>query len=188
MKITQAISISLIASLSASCIAKAIPANGAGSDSIVTTSDRARAPEYVEASEKGRVPFDDIVSTSSTLENSEALIQERDADIVDIVIPTSATLEDTAAASAPDLASPTSSDPADVEAARAIAKTRSPVSHVRGKVFDRFINVWFENTNFDTAMADRMFSLSLPPPKNIAHVLIFDSKLQEICRERSSLD
>lgn len=143
MKITQAISISLIASLSASCIAKAIPANGAGSDSIVTTSDRARAPE-----------------------NVEALIQERDADIVDIVVPTSATLEDTAATSAPDLASPTSSDPADVEAARAIAKTRSPVSHVRGKVFDRFINVWFENTNFDTAMADRMFAPNPPPQKH----------------------
>lgn len=52
-------------------------------------------------------------------------------------------------------ASPTSSDYADVMAARATANTSSPVSYVEGKAFNRFVNIWFENTDYDTALADR---------------------------------
>jgi len=34
--------------------------------------------------------------------------------------------------------------------------TRSPVSHVKGRVFDRFVQIWLENTDFDKAQGDRM--------------------------------
>ncbi|KAA8564399.1 hypothetical protein EYC84_011342 [Monilinia fructicola] len=54
-------------------------------------------------------------------------------------------------------ASPTSSDYADVMAARATANTSSPVSYVEGKAFNRFVNIWFENTDYDTALADPNF-------------------------------
>ena len=33
---------------------------------------------------------------------------------------------------------------------------KAPV--VRGKVFDRFVSIWLENTNFANAVADREFS------------------------------
>jgi hypothetical protein len=45
------------------------------------------------------------------------------------------------------------------EGARATAKTLSPTSSVRGKTFDRFVNIWLENTNFDVAARDRMLPL-----------------------------
>ncbi|KAI9651146.1 hypothetical protein NHQ30_001183 [Ciborinia camelliae] len=64
-------------------------------------------------------------------------------------------LVDTSTAVAP--ASPTSSDPVDVLAAQAIAKTRSPTSHVKGKAFDNFMQIWFENTDFDNAAEDPNF-------------------------------
>jgi hypothetical protein len=51
----------------------------------------------------------------------------------------------------------TATGTADIAAARATAKTSSPTSHVRGKVFDRFVIIWNENTDFDKAQADRMF-------------------------------
>ncbi|KAK0103535.1 hypothetical protein ONS95_005555 [Cadophora gregata] len=41
-----------------------------------------------------------------------------------------------------------------VEAARATAKTLSPVSSIRGKTFDRFVQIWLENTDFDMAAGD----------------------------------
>jgi hypothetical protein len=47
---------------------------------------------------------------------------------------------------------------ADVEAARATALTLSPVSSIKGKRFDRFVNIWFENTDFDMAAGDRTSS------------------------------
>ncbi|KAH8884970.1 phosphoesterase-domain-containing protein [Thozetella sp. PMI_491] len=42
----------------------------------------------------------------------------------------------------------------DVEAARATAKSRSPVSHVKGKAFDRLAIIWLENTDYDLAAGD----------------------------------
>ncbi|ESZ95710.1 acid phosphatase [Sclerotinia borealis F-4128] len=54
-------------------------------------------------------------------------------------------------------ASPTASDAADVLAAQAIAKTRSPVSHVKGKKFKRYCSLWFENTDYAMAAADPNF-------------------------------
>jgi acid phosphatase len=54
-------------------------------------------------------------------------------------------------------ASPTATDPADVHAAQATAKTDSPTSKVKGKAFDRFVSIWFENTDYDMAKADRMW-------------------------------
>lgn len=44
---------------------------------------------------------------------------------------------------------------ASVAAARATAKTLSPTSSVPGKTFDRFVNIFLENTDFDMAAADR---------------------------------
>lgn len=32
---------------------------------------------------------------------------------------------------------------------------QSPVSHVKGKVFDRFVNIMLENVDFDIAASDR---------------------------------
>src|SRR6185437_12228098 len=60
----------------------------------------------------------------------------------------------------------TSTNVAAVAAAAATAKTLSPVSEIRGKQFDRFVNIWLENTDFDMAAGDRMSSLpSKPLPK-----------------------
>jgi acid phosphatase len=46
-------------------------------------------------------------------------------------------------------ASPTATDTADVYAAQATARTASPTSHVKGKAFDRYVSIWFENTDYD---------------------------------------
>lgn len=54
-------------------------------------------------------------------------------------------------------ASPTASGHKAVLAAQAIAKSRSPVSHVPGKAFDRYVTIWFENTDYETAAADPNF-------------------------------
>jgi len=45
----------------------------------------------------------------------------------------------------------TSTKPADVAAARATAKTSSPTSSLKGKTFDRFVNIFLENTDYDLA-------------------------------------
>lgn len=52
-------------------------------------------------------------------------------------------------------ASPTATDVIDVAAAAATAKSQSPVSHVKGKAFDRYVSIWFENTDYDMAADDR---------------------------------
>lgn len=49
----------------------------------------------------------------------------------------------------------TATKSASVAAARATAKTLSPTSSVKGKTFDRFVNIFLENTDFDMAAADR---------------------------------
>lgn len=54
-------------------------------------------------------------------------------------------------------ASPTATDPADVYAAQATAKSESPTSCVKGAAFDRYVSIWFENTDFDMAAADREY-------------------------------
>ena len=51
---------------------------------------------------------------------------------------------------------PTATGAADVYAAQATALTLSPTSNVKGKVFDRYVSIWFENTDFELAQADRM--------------------------------
>jgi acid phosphatase len=56
------------------------------------------------------------------------------------------------------VANPTATDPAAVYAAQATAKTESPTSHVKGKAFDRFVTIWFENTDFEVAAADGKLS------------------------------
>lgn len=58
------------------------------------------------------------------------------------------------AAPATSAASPTATDAADVYAAQATARTESPTSHVKGKAFDRYVSIWFENTDYDMAAAD----------------------------------
>lgn len=42
-----------------------------------------------------------------------------------------------------------------VEAARATALTLSPTSSVKGKTFDRFIQIYLENQDFSIASGDR---------------------------------
>ncbi len=49
----------------------------------------------------------------------------------------------------------TATSTVDVAAARATAKTLSPVSSVKGKAFDRFAIIWLENTNYELAAGDR---------------------------------
>ena len=49
----------------------------------------------------------------------------------------------------------TSTAAAAVAKARATALTESPTSYVRGKTFDRFVAIFLENTDYDTAAADR---------------------------------
>jgi len=48
-----------------------------------------------------------------------------------------------------------STAPDAIAAARATAKTLSPKSSVPGKTFDRFVQIWLENTDFDMAAGDR---------------------------------
>jgi hypothetical protein len=50
----------------------------------------------------------------------------------------------------------TSTGTAAVAKARATALSLSPTSSVKGKTFDRFVNIWLENTDYDKAAADRM--------------------------------
>ncbi|PQE12836.1 acid phosphatase protein [Rutstroemia sp. NJR-2017a BBW] len=60
-------------------------------------------------------------------------------------------------ASAASAANPTASDPASVYKAQATALTLSPTSNVKGKSFDRYVQIWFENTDYDMAAADPNF-------------------------------
>ena len=48
----------------------------------------------------------------------------------------------------------TASKVAAVEAAQATAPTTHKTSHVKGKVFDRFITIWLENTDYKKAEGD----------------------------------
>lgn len=56
---------------------------------------------------------------------------------------------------APASTNPTATARSDVLAAQATALTRSPTSNVKGKVFDRYVSIWFENTDYDMAAGDR---------------------------------
>ncbi|KAL4942097.1 hypothetical protein BDV06DRAFT_170208 [Aspergillus oleicola] len=44
---------------------------------------------------------------------------------------------------------------AEIEAARATVKPYSPVSNVPGKTFQRFVNIWLENTDYDVAASEK---------------------------------
>ncbi|KAF7715447.1 Uncharacterized protein PECH_007131 [Penicillium ucsense] len=46
---------------------------------------------------------------------------------------------------------------AEIEAARESVLPFSPVSNVKGAAFNRFVNIWIENTDFDTTAADANF-------------------------------
>ncbi|KAH6606455.1 acid phosphatase [Trichoderma cornu-damae] len=52
----------------------------------------------------------------------------------------------------------TATGTAAVAAAAATAKTSSPTSHVKGKAFDRFVVVYFENQDYDKSEGDPNFS------------------------------
>lgn len=54
----------------------------------------------------------------------------------------------------------TATGTAEVDAARATAKTLSPTSNVKGKAFDRLAIIWLENTDYDLAAGDREFCLN----------------------------
>ena len=63
------------------------------------------------------------------------------------------------AAGAPGPTMYTATATASVAAARATALTLSPTSNVKGKTFDRFVQIWLENTDYDMAAGDREFFL-----------------------------
>ena len=48
----------------------------------------------------------------------------------------------------------TASKAPDVYAAQATAVTTQETSHVCGKVFDRFVTIWLENTDYEKAAGD----------------------------------
>lgn len=48
----------------------------------------------------------------------------------------------------------TATDVADVASAASKAKTSTPMSHVAGKAFNRFVIIYFENQNYDKAYGD----------------------------------
>jgi len=50
----------------------------------------------------------------------------------------------------------------ELAAAAATARTKSPISNVPGKVFDRILMVYLETTSFGNATADRMAILCRP--------------------------
>lgn len=45
--------------------------------------------------------------------------------------------------------------PITFEALQATAKTESPTSKVKGRIFDRFVVIWLENTDYEMAVGDR---------------------------------
>ena len=49
----------------------------------------------------------------------------------------------------------TATGTAAVAQAAATAKSSSPTSNVKGKVFDRLAIIWLENTDYDLAAGDR---------------------------------
>lgn len=67
----------------------------------------------------------------------------------------------------------TSTGTAAVAAAKATAKTLSPTSSVPGKAFDRFVNIWLENTDYDMAAADRMIHFPATSPLLISSSITF---------------
>ncbi|KAJ9627067.1 hypothetical protein H2203_003528 [Taxawa tesnikishii (nom. ined.)] len=68
--------------------------------------------------------------------------------------PCSTTHAGTAAATSLEPNVNTATSAADVYAAQATAASESPVSHVKGKAFDRFVVIWLENTDYDKAVGD----------------------------------
>jgi acid phosphatase len=56
---------------------------------------------------------------------------------------------------------------ASIAAARATALTLSPTSSVKGKTFDRFVQIFLENQDFKIAAGDRQFSF--PEDRNRQH-------------------
>lgn len=55
----------------------------------------------------------------------------------------------------------TATGTAAVAKARATALTESPTSYVKGQTFDRFVAIFLENADYDSATADRETSLLL---------------------------
>ena len=47
---------------------------------------------------------------------------------------------------------------ASIAAAAATARTLSPTSNVKGKTFDRFVQIFLENQDYDIAAGDRMLT------------------------------
>jgi acid phosphatase len=47
---------------------------------------------------------------------------------------------------------------AEVEAAAATVQPESPTSNVHGLAFNRFVNIWFENTDYDKTETDPVFT------------------------------
>ncbi|KAH6670024.1 acid phosphatase [Halenospora varia] len=68
-------------------------------------------------------------------------------------------------------ASPTATDVADVYAAQATALTESPTSCVKGKSFDRYVSIWFENTDYDMAAADPNFQFFAKKGITLSNIL-----------------
>ena len=60
----------------------------------------------------------------------------------------------------------TATKAASVAAAKATARTLSPTSYVKGKSFDRVVQIWLENTDFGMAQGDRTYHNDRPRSKS----------------------
>jgi hypothetical protein len=61
-----------------------------------------------------------------------------------------------------------STRPKKIEAAREIAKSLSPASSMKGKIFDQFVNIFLENVDSKKAAADRMFPFQFLPSRMLS--------------------
>jgi len=75
---------------------------------------------------------------------------------------------------------------ADVAKAAATAKSESPVSHVKGKAFDRIAIIWLENTDYTDALNDGEPYFLNPGLRSLVGLvrLIQDSQPSILCEAR----
>ena len=82
-------------------------------------------------------------------------------------------------------ASPTATDAADVHDAQATAVSESPTSNVKGKAFDRYVSIWFENTDYDMAAGDRRHLMLFALHSTRSN--FWNSKLSIFCKQGYNL-
>jgi hypothetical protein len=82
----------------------------------------------------------------------------------------------------------TATGTAAVAAARATAPTLSPTSYVKGKTFDRFVTIWFENTDYSVAAAACTFLSRYIYNSSKLLTYLSSSYIPMDCRSRHNLE